>query len=127
MKRKFRLVHKQARSNAIDAVATAPDEFVVTIEPPKRTGAQNDIVHALLTEVGNEIGWKWNGFDVDLDDLKSVFMAAFRKTQGRKSRILPGVDGEPVLLGWRTRDLTKKEASEFLPMVYAWLDERRAG
>lgn len=126
MKRIFTLAHAQARSNALDAVAQAPAGLVVEIREPKRSRDQNDLLHALLTEVGRELGWKWNGYTIDLDDLKSIFMAAYRKTQGRISKVIPGVDGEPILLGWRTRDLTKKEASEFLAMVYAWLDERRA-
>jgi hypothetical protein len=50
-------------------------------------------------------------------------MAAYRKTQKQTARILPGVDGEPVFLNWRTRNLTKAEASEFISMVYAYMDK----
>lgn len=126
MKRIFTLAHAQARSNALDAVAQAPAGYVVEIREPKRSRDQNDLLHALLTEVGRELGWKWAGFDVDVDDLKSIFVAAYRKTEGKSPKLLPGIDGAPVLMNWRTRDMTKSEMSELIAMIYAWQAERVA-
>jgi hypothetical protein len=83
---------------------------------------QNDAIHAVLTELGQKMGWKWLGYDVDLVDLKSIFMAAYRRTQSKEARIIPGIDNQPVFLGWRTSDLEKAEASEFISMVYAYMD-----
>ena len=122
MKQTFVLAHAQARSRAMDALALAPEGYRVEIAEPKRSRDQNDAIHAVLTELGNKMGWKWNGYTVDLDDLKSVFMAAYRKTQKQSARILPGVDGEPVFLNWRTSNLTKQEASEFISLIYSHMD-----
>ena len=114
------LAHSTARERAAQAVKDAPDGYVVEVREPKRSRDQNDMLHALLTEVGGQIGWKWQGFAIDLDDLKSIFVAAYRKVDGRNARVLPGVEGEPVLMGWRTRDMTKREMGDLITMVQAW-------
>lgn len=123
----FMLAHDDARASAIAAIKTAPAGHIVTIREPTRTLEQNALIHALLQEVGARIGWRFNGVDVDVDDLKSVFMAAFRKATGAESRFVIGIDGQPVILNWRTRDLTKHECANFIDMVNAWLAESRVG
>lgn len=125
-KRYFILSHAVARQNAVKAVMDAPEGMVVRIEEPKRSGEQNSLIHAVLTEYGQSIGWKFNGQSVNLDDLKSIMMAAFRKVQGQESRFVIGFDGQPVILNWRTRELSKREASEFVDMVQAYLAETEA-
>lgn len=116
---RFILAHQEARQRAIQAVQDAQEGWVVSVAPPKRNGDQNAHLHAALTDFGQRISWKWRGYDVDLDDLKSIFVAAYRKTQDKDARLLPGLDGKPVLLGWRSRDLTKRECSELIEMIYA--------
>lgn len=125
MKRIFRLSHDIARSNAIECVRTAPEGWVVEVKEPTRSLEQNAMIHALLTEVGVMLGWKFNGQSVDLDDLKTIFMAAYRKATGQNARFAIGLDGQPVMLNWRTRDLNKREASDFVEMVHAWMAENQ--
>lgn len=100
---------------------------IVRISDPTRTLAQNALIHAVLTEAGDLIGWKFSGQAVDLDDLKSIFMAAYRKASGVDTRFVMGIDGQPVILNWRTRDMTKRECSEFTEMIYAWMEEFKRG
>ena len=121
MKQYFRLVHDQARSGASELCKTAPDGWVVTFSEPTRTLDQNALIHATMTEAGKLIGWNFNGQKVDLDDLKSIFMAAYRKASGVETRFVVGIDGQPVILNWRTRDLNKRECSEFIDMAGAWM------
>lgn len=125
-KRYFILSHAVARQNAAQAVLDAPEGYCVEIREPKRSGEQNALIHAVLTEYGDSIGWKFNGQTVNLDDLKSIMMAAFRKVQGQESRFVIGFDGQPVILNWRTRELSKREASDFVDMVQAYLAETEA-
>lgn len=127
MKKTFIMAHDLARRNALQAVQDAPAGYAVTISEPSRSLEQNALIHAELTEVGDAIGWKFNGMPVDLDDLKSIFMAAYRKATGAAARFVIGADGQPVILNWRTRDLSKRECSEFVEMVRAWLAENYHG
>lgn len=126
MKKTFIMAHDLARRNALQAVQDAPAGYAVTISEPSRSLEQNALIHAELTEVGDAICWKFNGQPVDLDDLKSIFMAAYRKATGSAARFVIGADGQPVILNWRTRDLSKRECSEFVEMVRAWLAEYKA-
>lgn len=125
-KRYFILSHAVARQNAIKAVSEAAEGMVVEIKEQTRNTSQNALIHAVLTEYGGSIGWKFNGQSVNLDDLKSIMMAAFRKVQGQESRFVIGFDGQPVILNWRTRELSKREASEFVEMITAYLAEIEA-
>lgn len=120
MKQIFRLAHDTARKRAVEAVQDAPAGYFVEIREPKRSTDQNALIHVELTEVGNLLGWEFGGQEVDLDDLKTIFMAAYRKTTGANVRFVEGLDGQPVLMNWRTRDLETYECSEFIEMVRAW-------
>ena len=121
MKKKlFRLVHGEARKRAIQAIGEAPDGYVCTISEPKRSLDQNAMIHATLQEIGDQMGWMWAGTKIDIDDLKSIFVAAYRKATGSSVRFVPGIDGQPVILNWRTRDFSKAEGSDFIDFVLAW-------
>lgn len=104
-----------------NAVYEAPEGYVARITEPTRSLEQNALIHALLTEVGDLLGWKWAGQEVDITDLKTIFVAAYRKTQGQEVRFAVGIDGQPVILSHRTRDFSKRECSEFTEMVNCWM------
>lgn len=57
MKQTYRLVHRQARERALDAVSTAPDGMVVTISEPTRNLEINAALHAKLTEISRSREW----------------------------------------------------------------------
>ena len=40
--------------------------------------------------------------------------------------VLPGIDGEPVVIYWRTRAMTQRECSELVTMIDAWAAENVA-
>ncbi len=119
----IRYAPKDNRAYICEQVMSGQDGEVVRISEPTRTLEQNALIHAVLTEAGDLLGWKFSGQTVDLDDLKSIFMAAYRKASGVETRFVMGIDGQPVILNWRTRDLTKRECSELTEMIYAWMEE----
>ena len=47
----FWLERKGHRALALDAIGRAPDSTVVVVRPPSRSLAQNDRLHAMLTEI----------------------------------------------------------------------------
>lgn len=115
----FVLSHQEARKRAVNAVQSCPEGYIVEIKPPTRNLEQNAHLHAALTEYGKATKWQWRGYDVDLDDLKSIFVGALMKSRGEDARMLPGMDGKPFLLGWRSRDLSKGDCAEVIEMIYA--------
>lgn len=120
--RTYVLTGDQARKSATNSVLKAPDGYIVTVVEPTRSLEQNSLLHAALTDLGRAAGWKWKGFPVDIDDLKTIFVAAYRKMQRQGGRVLPGYDGEPILMGWRSRDLKKPECSEVIELIYSAID-----
>lgn len=119
MKQLFIMAHDTARANAVEAVRNAPAGYRVEIKPPTRSGEQNSLIHAVVTEWGKAIGWKYGGIDVDLDDLKVIAMSAYRKQQRGSNRFVIGLEGEPVDLQLKTSRLSKGEASELVDMIQA--------
>lgn len=122
MKRRFILAHAVARGRALDAVRTAPDGFVVSIQEPTRSLDQNAKMWPMLHDVATQVRWPVNGELVYMneDDWKDLFTAALKREQ----RMAQGVDGGFVMLGTRSSTLTKREFSDLIEIMYAFGAER---
>ena len=121
--KKFVLAHHEARRRAMAAVADAPDGHVVTVAEPTRTLEQNAAQWPILEAFANQLLWPVNGHMVKItaDEFKDILTAAFR---GEKVRLAMGLDGGVVMLGMRTRDMGKKEFSEWLDFLNATAAQR---
>lgn len=119
----FRLAHAEARQRARDAIAQAPDGYVVTIKPPTRSLEQNAALWALLTEFSERLEWPVNGAMVRMtpEEWKDVLTAAFRQ---ESARLAMGLTGGVVMLGSRTSKMDKRTFSEFLDFAQAVAAER---
>lgn len=118
MKRLFKLVHAQARSNALQAVKDAPEGFVVTVAEPTRSLDQNAAQWPILQAFADQVQWPINGAMVWMtaDDWKDVLTAAFKR---ETVRVAQGLDGGMVMLGSRTSKFSVKEMSEFIEFLKA--------
>ncbi len=119
----FRLAHAEARQRARDAIAQAPENYVVTIKPPTRSLDQNAALWALLTEFSERLEWPVNGAMVRMtpEEWKDVLSAAFRQ---ETARLAMGLTGGVVMLGSRTSKMDKRTFSEFLDFAQAVAAER---
>jgi hypothetical protein len=122
-KRIFNLVHLDARKNAARCVAEAPDGFRVTVEPPKRSNAQNDAQWPILEAFSKQSQWPVDGEMVwmEPEEWKDVLTAAFR---GEKVRLAKGLYGGVVMLGLRTSKFRKDIFSEWLEFLHMVAAER---
>jgi NinB protein len=108
------------RANALAAVANAPEGFRVKVEPPKRSGEQNDKLHALLSEVAATREWAGQRWDVE--DWKRLLTCAWMRTRRESPVMVPAVDGAGFdILYRRTSKLTKAECAELIDYIEAWL------
>ena len=117
MRHTFRLVHKQARQRAQEALQAAPDGWVVSIGEPTRTLEQNAALWAALSDVSEQVDWY--GKHLSPEEWKHVFSAGLNK-----QKVVPGLDGGFVVLGQSTSTMGKREFSELLELVYAFGVER---
>ena len=88
----FRLSGR-GRAAALDAVANAPDGWMVRISPPKRTNEQNRIFHAIVDDFAKHMP-EYHGVPMDAESWKSVLIVSFAKEEaGGAVRLVPDLDG----------------------------------
>lgn len=112
-----------ARKLAMMALECAEDGTVMTLQEQTRTLAQNAMIQPLIREFAQKAGKvKVNGEPtaLDADDWRPILVSAFKKETGR----LVEFDGSLIMLGGRTRDMGKREASEFVEFIHAAAAQR---
>lgn len=96
----------------------APKGTSIEFKRARRTGDQNNLMWAKLTEIAQQV--EWYGVKLSAEDYKDMFSASLRK-----ARVVPGIDpGTFVPLGMRTSDMTKQEMSDLLELINAFAAER---
>lgn len=118
MPSRFRLISPTVRFNAIEAIRTAPDGYLVTISEPKRSLEQNAALWSALHEIATQV--EWYGQKLSAEDWKDMLTASLRK-----SRVVPGIDpGSFVVTGLHTSNMTVAEMSALLDLAYAFGAEK---
>lgn len=122
-KRVFVLAHPIARANAVHAVQTTPDGYVVTIQEKNRTLDQNAAQWPILEAFSQQLQWPVNGQMVYMtaEEWKDVLTAAFQR---ETARLAMGLDGGVVMLGQRTSKFGKKRFSDWLEFLHAVAAQR---
>ena len=116
--------HPQARGRALAYVAEAPDGFAVECGPPKRNGAQNALLHALLGEVSARV--EWAGKKRSIEVWKRLLCAAWLRAEGESIELLPALDGHGVDFVYApTSDLTKAQFASLVEYVTAYAAENQ--
>jgi hypothetical protein len=113
----FFLVHQQARLNALEAVKTAPDGWMVQVKEKTRSIEQNALLWSRLEEVSKQVDWY--GEKLTSEDWKHVFSASLKK-----QKAVRGIDGGFVVLGQSTSKMTKAEMADLLTLMEAFAAER---
>jgi hypothetical protein len=116
-KQVFRLVHATARQMASRACIQAPDGYVVEIKPRTRSLDQNAKMWAMLADLSRQV--EWYGHRLTSEEWKDVLTAA-----QKKQKAVPGIDGGFVVIGARTRNMTIREMSDLVELMYAFGGER---
>ncbi len=109
----YTLANDTARKRALEAVQRAKPGWVVSIQPPNRTSAQNSFYWATLTAISEQI--RPQGKEHSPDIWHSYFKA--RYLPGRVVELPNGqiVEQEPTTTG-----LTKGQFSDYVEKVFAW-------
>ena len=113
----FRLVHPTARQMASRACIQAPDGYVVEIKPRTRSLDQNAKMWAMLADLSRQV--EWYGQQLTSEEWKDVLTAALKK-----QKAVPGIDGGFVVIGARTRNMTIREMSDLVELMYAFGSEK---
>ena len=100
------------RKQAHKLIDCAPYGHVISIKPPTRSGAQNDKMWALLSDIARA---KPEGRRHTAEIWKCLFMAAC----GHAVQFEQGLDGAPFPIGFRTSRLTKEQMSDLIAFLLA--------
>lgn len=101
------------RKQAHKLIDCAPYGHVVSIKPPTRSGAQNDKLWALLSDIARA---KPEGRRHTAEIWKCLFMAAC----GHAVQFEQGLDGAPFPVGFRSSRLTKEQMSDLIEFIHAY-------
>lgn len=100
-----------SRQKAENLINAAPSGSVVTIKPPKRTLAQNDLMWALLSDVSRA---KPEGRALTPDVWKSLFLHSLDHAQ----RFEMALDGNGMVpVGFRSSRLSKEQFSDLIEVI----------
>lgn len=97
--------------------------MVVTVKPETRSLAENAMLHAMLTEIADQV--EWAGQKRDLEVWKRLLTAAWLRARGEGVEILPALDGHGVdVVFRRTSSLTRGECAELIEFIQCWAAEQ---
>ncbi len=117
-KKVYRLVHQQARNNAIEGVRNAADGWIVEIKPATRSLEQNSRLWAMLNDVATQI--VWHGRKLDSESWKHIFSSSLKKMD-----VVPNLENTGfVALGLSTSKMTKAELGDLMTLIEAFGAER---
>lgn len=119
MSQSFTLISPRVRDNALEAVRSAPDWWIVTVKEPKRTDAQNRHFHALCGDIANS-GLKWAGKPRKASEWKSLLVSAHSVATNEGSDIVPGLEGEFINLRESTALMSKKRGASLIEYTMAF-------
>lgn len=99
-------------------VQTAPLGCVVTVEPARRSKAQNRLLHSMISEaVGKGLATD-TGRRLTLDEAKVAFVTGWMIEEGWESDVI-AFGGRAIQLRRSTTTLTKEEFSRLVEFIYA--------
>jgi hypothetical protein len=116
-RQRFVLAHATARQMASRACIQAPDGYVVEIKPRTRSLDQNAKMWAMLADLSRQV--EWYGQQLTSEEWKDILTAALKK-----QKAVPGIDGGFVVIGARTRNMTIREMSDLVDLMYAFGAEK---
>jgi hypothetical protein len=99
-------------------VQTAPLGCVVTVEPARRSKAQNRLLHALITEAVEKGLATDSGRRLTFDEAKVAFVTGWMIEEGWESDVI-AFGGRAIQLRRSTTTLTKQEFSSLVEFIYA--------
>jgi hypothetical protein len=118
-KQKFRLVNDVVRGNAMQALYQAPDGYVVRIEPPNRSNAQNAKLHAILSDLANS-DMTWAGKRRTMEEWKAIIISGHAVATGSGGEVIPGIEGEFVAIRESSAHMGVARAASLIEYLLAF-------
>ncbi|MRT14977.1 recombination protein NinB [Enterobacteriaceae bacterium RIT711] len=115
---RFHLVNDHVRSNALNAVKTAPETFLVDIRKPSRNLLQNAKFHALLGDIARQA--EWCGKKLKPEQWKVLLISGHAVATKQQAEIVPGIEGEFVNIRESSAEMSVSRMASLIEYVTAW-------
>jgi hypothetical protein len=120
-KQTFILISPLVRSNALDAVRSAPDGWRVKVAPPLRSDDQNAKLHAILSDLAAS-PVTWAGKRRTLDEWKAIVISGHAVATGTGGEVIPGMEGEFVAIRESSARMGVARAASLITYLLAFCD-----
>ena len=117
----FRLINDRVKANALRAVAAAPQDYVVSIGPRKRSSDQNAMFHAICGDIAKS-GHKFAGKPRSAAVWKVLLISGHAAATGDGNEVVPGLEGEFVNIRESSANMGVRRAASLLTYVLAYCD-----
>ena len=118
-KQYFILAHDMARNNAIQAILSAPEGYVVEVKEPTRTLAQNSTLHGQLNDISDQVVWHTQKFDPVIWKRLTTF--SYLREINEKPLLIPALDRSGVdLIYEKTSQMGVKMMSGLIEYNFAF-------
>ena len=115
---RFILLNDQVRKRALEAIASAPQGFVVEVKERTRTNDQSAALHAILADIARQK--EWAGKKRSVEDWKALMVSGHRVVMKEAGEVCPGLESEFVQLRKSTTAMGIKELSSLIDYVTSW-------
>jgi hypothetical protein len=116
----FVLISERIRRNAIQAILTANDGYVVRVAPPTRSVDQNAFFHAICGDIAKSPARYWAGKPRDADEWKVLLVSGHTKATAGDVEIVPGIENEFVNIRESTARMSVARAGSLIEYALAW-------
>ena len=104
---------------SIKAMLQAGQRLVMEVRDETRSTAQNAILHAMLTDIAQQVEWHGKKFDVTV--WKRLCVASWLREKNQKPDLIPALDGNGFDVVYeKTSKLTVTQCSELIEWCFAF-------
>lgn len=112
---------RKAYDAVLAAVAVGARKVVKVCEP-KRTDAQNRLLHAMLGEISKRV--EWAGSKHSIEVWKRLMVASWLRAIGESPLVLPALDRKGIdIIFERTSEMGVGQLNSLIAYVDAWMAE----
>jgi hypothetical protein len=117
-KKVFVKAHAVATQRAIAAWLDAPEGYVMTITPPKRSLQQSAMFHGMVNKVSKQA--QWLGKPREPYQWKNLFISGHAIATGIGSEMVPGLEGEFLNIREKSSGMSIRRMNSLIDYTGAW-------
>lgn len=117
-RQRYHLINESVRANALNAVKSAPDKFIIDIRKPTRKLSQNAKFHVMLADIARQVQWcgKW----LKPEQWKVLLISGHAVATKQEADVLPGLEGEYVNIRESSAQMSVKRMASLIEYTTAW-------